>query len=68
MMKTKPLPKSSKLYAERAFREKAQWRIQRQRMSFARKLEALDRLLESAQDLPKIRPVASEPGDSPQGA
>ena len=38
------LPPDSKTYAEQAFREKEKWRRRQERMSFKRKLEALERL------------------------
>ena len=48
-----PLPADSKAYAELAFREKAKWRRRQERMSFVRKLEALDRLRERVREIPK---------------
>ena len=45
-MKTTSWPKDSKAYAERAFKAKEALHRRRERMSFAKKLEALDRLLE----------------------
>ena len=45
-MKKIPLPPDSKTYGELAFREKEKWHRRQERMSFKRKLEALDRLRE----------------------
>lgn len=53
-MRKLPLPASSKRFIERAFAEKEKWHRQRARMSFRRKLEALDRLREMAKSLPKL--------------
>ena len=48
------LPASSKAYGELAFREKERWHRRRARMSFSRKLEALDRLREWAREIAKF--------------
>ncbi len=48
------LPADSRRYTERAYAKKEAWHRQRGRMSFARKLEALDRLLEMSKHLPKL--------------
>ena len=53
-MKMKDLPADSRLYAEMAFREKEEWRRRRARMSLTRKVEALDRLLSMAKEIPKL--------------
>ena len=50
----KPLPADSKSYSEQAFLEKEKWHRRRARMSFVKKLEALDRLLEMGKQLPKL--------------
>ena len=51
------LPASSKAYGELAFREKEKWHRRRARMSFARKLEVLDRLRERAREIAKFSRV-----------
>ena len=48
------LPADSKAYGELAFREKEKWHRRRARMSFARKLEVLDRLRERAREIAKL--------------
>ena len=53
-MKKVPLPATSKLYSERAFLEKEKWHRRRARMSLEKKLQVLDRLLESRKSLPRI--------------
>lgn len=53
-MKKVSLPKDSKQYAELAFKEKETWRRRKSRMSFARKLEELDKLREAAKHLPRL--------------
>ena len=44
----------SRPLAEMLFSEKEKWHRSRARMSFARKLEALDRLREMAKEIPKL--------------
>jgi len=51
-MKRERLPAPSKLYSERAFVEKKMWHRRRARMSLEKKLQVLDRLLESRNSLP----------------
>ena len=53
-MKKERLPATSKLYSEHAFLEKEKWHRRRARMSLAKKLQVLDRLLESRMSLPRI--------------
>ena len=53
-MKKKPLPAGSKRYSEQAFLEKEKWHRRQARMSLTRKVQALDRLLERARNLPKL--------------
>jgi len=53
-MKKIHLPASSKAYGELAFREKEKWHRRQARMSFSRKLEALDRLRERAREIAKL--------------
>lgn len=53
-MKKASLPKDSKRYAELAFKEKETWCRRRSRMSFARKLEEMDKLREAAKHLPRL--------------
>ena len=60
-MKMKLLPADSKSYTAQAFLEKEKWRHRRARMSFAKKLEALDRLLEMGKQLPKLTGEPSRP-------
>ena len=55
MMKKIPLPPDSKTYGELAFREKEKWHRRQERMSFKRKLEALDRLREITQLMKSAR-------------
>ncbi len=50
------LPKDSKAYAELAWKEKERWHRRYSRMSFERKLQVLDKLLEAAKQLPRITP------------
>ncbi len=47
-MKRKTLPPDSKAYVELVFREKEKWHRRRERMSFKRKLEVLERLRQDA--------------------
>ncbi len=60
-MSKERLPASSKRYAKRAFQEKEKLHRRRERMSFTRKLEALDRLLEMAKELPKLHGEEGRP-------
>ena len=53
-MSSKDFPADSRRYSELAFREKAKWHRRRERMSLARKIEVLDRLLLMGRDLPKL--------------
>ena len=53
-MAKRHLPADSRAYAEPVFREKAELRRRRARMSFSRKLEALDRLREWAREISKF--------------
>jgi hypothetical protein len=53
-MKPKRLPADSTLYAEAIFREKDKYHRRRATMSFARKLEVLDRLINMRRHLPKL--------------
>ena len=54
MMPKIHLPAASKRFAEQAFAEKEKWHQRRARMSFTRKIEALDRLLEASKTLPEL--------------
>ena len=47
MTKEIRLPADSRHYAEKAYHEKERRRIKQTRMSFTRKIEALDRLLKN---------------------
>ncbi len=58
-MKRVPLPADSRRYAEQAFLAKEQWHRRRARMSFTRKMQAMDRLWEMAKELPRAE--ASQP-------
>ena len=60
-MSKERLPASSREYAGCAFVEKEKWHRRRARMSFTRKLEALDRLLEMAKELPKLHDEEGRP-------
>jgi hypothetical protein len=53
-MRKERLPADSARYAEMAFREKEALRRRRSRMSLARKLEMLDRLLAASKELPGL--------------
>ena len=53
MTTKRPLPAGTKHYSERLFLEKEKWHRRQARMSFARKLRALDELFEGASALPK---------------
>ena len=53
-MKKAHLPADSKSYTEMAFREKEKWHQRRANMSLTKKIEALDRLLETRKHIPKI--------------
>ena len=48
------LPTDSKRYSGRAFSAKEEWHHRRARMSFTRKIDMLDRLLEMSKTLPKL--------------
>lgn len=54
-MKKTPLPADSKSFTELAFREKRAWHERRRRMSFKKKVEALDQLWEGTQEFRRIR-------------
>jgi hypothetical protein len=60
MMSNGRLPADSRRYSERAYVEKEAWHRRRSRMSFERKLEALDRLLEMSKHLPKLDPSGKQ--------
>ena len=53
-MRKEALPADSKLYSKLVFLEKEKWHRRRERMSFTRKIEVLDRLLKMAVELPKL--------------
>ena len=53
-MKQELLPASSKRYSEQAFVEKEKWHRRRARMSLEKKLQSLDRMLETSKNLPKL--------------
>ncbi len=53
-MKQTPLPADSTLYAEAIYREKDKYHRRQARMSFARKLEVLDRLINMRKHLPRL--------------
>jgi hypothetical protein len=52
------LPADSRLYSELAFQQKEKRRRARERMSFTRKIEILDRLLEMSKGLPRLDDTA----------
>ena len=54
MMKKARLRADSKTYTELAFREKEKWHRRGAKMSRTKKIEALDRLLETRKYIPKI--------------
>ena len=56
------MPADSRLYAEKAFREKENWRRRRAHMSLTRKIQALDRLLLMAEEIPRLGRVDKKPG------
>ena len=56
MMRKVRLPKDSRAYAELAWKEKERWHRRYARMSFERKLQVLDKLLEAAKQLPRLTP------------
>lgn len=53
-MRREYLPTDSKRYSERACSAKEEWHLCRTRMSFTRKIDMLDRLLEMSKTLPKL--------------
>jgi hypothetical protein len=53
-MKSRPLPATSRRYSQRAFAAKARWHRRQAQMSFTRKVQALDRLLQAAKRLPRL--------------
>ena len=53
-MKQAHLPADSKLYVDAIFKEKEQYHRRRARMSFARKLEVLEKLLDMRKELPRL--------------
>lgn len=60
-MKMADLPADSRLYAEKAFREKEKWHRRRSRMSLTRKIRALDRLLLMAEEIPRLGRADKKP-------
>jgi len=59
-MRKETLPTDSKLYSNLVFLEKEKWRRRRERMSFTRKIEVLDRLLKMAVELPRLDGAGDE--------
>ena len=53
-MKMEHLPTDSNLFTEMAFREKELLRKRRPRLSLTRKVEALDRLRNMANEIPRL--------------